>query len=168
MHTKESDQSPHQNRRRRRRAAWAIFAVALLAPRVVRAGQLPLYGALPLCTPTVTVPAGGAVYCHAIAQSPPAVPIKVLVARILGPGNRLVEQFGYSFVASPLAGIGIGWYAEEQTDSFSARSRLCQVLLDPASAILTVDFEVHLNGTVVYHATEADLGQCPKNSGQTP
>ena len=165
MQTKESEQSPHQNRGRRRRATWAIFGVALLAPGVARAGQLPLYGALPLCTPTVTVPAGGMVYCQAIAQSPADKPIHVLAARILGAGNRLVSQFGYGFGAAPGV-VSVGWYAEEVTESFSLRSRFCQVLIDPVSVQLTVDFEVHLNGQPIFHATEQNLGPCPTNSGQ--
>jgi len=41
------------------------------------------------------------------------------------------------------------------------------VVIDPADATLTVDFEVHANGAVVYKATEKDLGSCPSVSSVT-
>ncbi len=163
MHTKDSDLHPHQNRGRRKGAALAL--ATLLLPAAASAGQLPLYGGLPLCTPSVTVPAGGAVYCLAIAQTPASEPINVLVARILGQGGRLVTQFGYGFGAAPGV-VSVGWYAEEFAGSFSPRSRYCQVVIDPADATLTVDFAVHVNGQIVYEANEKSLGPCPTNSGQ--
>ena len=165
MRTKDSDQHPHQNRGRRKCVILAL-AVAL-APATARAARLPLYGGLPLCTPTVTVPAGAAVYCLAIAKTPATQPINVLVARILARGGRLVTQFGYGFAAAPGV-VSVGWYAEEFAGSFSPRSRYCQVVIDPADASLTVDFAVHVNGQIVYEANEKSLGPCPTNSGQKP
>jgi len=39
-----------------------------------------LFGGLALCTPAVNVPAGGAVYCHAIGQTPATEQLNLVFA----------------------------------------------------------------------------------------
>jgi len=162
---KEKTMDTHQKRPVRGALTAAVLVLLGAGAQPVAGGTLPLYGGLARCTPTVVVPAGGAVYCVAVAETPPTEPINVLIARILAGPNKLVEQFGYGFAAAPGV-VSVGWYAEEATTSFSPRSRYCQVVLDPADAALTVDFTVHANGQVILEFHEGDLGPCPSNNGR--
>ena len=120
-----------------------------------------LLGGLVRCTPSVTVPAGAAVYCYATAETPDEGIL--LTAWIMANKNKNVTQWGYGFRAAPGV-VSLGYYAEELGASTSARSRYCEVVVDPASAAVTIDFAVHYAGEIVQEFTT--LGPCPENKGQ--
>ena len=127
-----------------------------------------LFGGLALCTPAVNVPAGGAVYCHAIGQTPATEQLNLVfafdMATVQGKQQNITET-GFGRGCAP--GVcAPGWFAEEESIAFPDGSavgpgRYCEVVIDPADMALTMDFDIHIDGQVVYQANEQALGTCP-------
>ena len=66
-----------------------------------------LFGGLALCTPAVNVPAGGAVYCHAIGQTPATEQLNLVfafdMATVQGKQQNITETgFGGGCAALPV------------------------------------------------------------------
>ena len=63
-----------------------------------------LFGGLALCTPAVNVPAGGAVYCHAIGQTPATEQLNLVfafdMATVQGKQQNITET-GFGVAALP-------------------------------------------------------------------
>src|SRR5437867_8458658 len=132
-----------------------------------------LFSGLALCTPAVNDRRGGGVLpCHRSDPRHGAIEPRLRLRH----GNRAggkqqnITETGFTetgFGGGCAPGVcAPGWFAEEESIAFPDGSavgpaRYCEVVIDPADMALTVDFEIHVDGQVVYQANEQALGTCP-------